>query len=336
MAELNRIVNEPVTADELLAAKAFISGQFGRSLENPQTIASFAVNTAKYNLPKDYYNNYLKYIDAVTVADVQASAKQFIKPGNAHIIVVGKAADIADKLKKFGDVKYFDMYGQPYTPSVSAALPAGLTAEKVIGTYIDAIGGTKNLQSVKSLKFVANADFQGNTLVLTSIVKVPKSLTTVSFGGMGVQKVVTDGKDVLMIGQGQKVPVDDKDKETYLASGSPAIELLYQSMGAKLTLKGIEKVDDKDAYVVEVNFPKGAKITDYFDPQTGLKVQSVSIQKGPQGEVAVPTKFSDYRDVKGIKIPYLISQSFGPMVLKFVVQSAEVNGTVDDSIFKMQ
>jgi zinc protease len=336
MSELNRIVSEPVTDRELAAAKAFISGQFGRSLENPQTIASFAVNTAKYNLPKDYYNNYLKYIDAVTVADVQASAKQFIKPGNAHIIVVGKGADVAEKLKKFGEVKYFDVYGQPYTPATSAAVPAGLTAEKVISKYLDAIGGTRNLQGVKSLKFTANADFQGQTLVLTSMVKVPKSLTSVSFGGMEVQKVVSDGKDVLMFAQGQKVPVDEKEKELYLAAGTPAIELLYPTLGAKLALKGIEQVDNTDAYVVEVVLPKGTKLTDYFDTQTGLKLQSVTIQKGPQGEVAVPTKFSDYRDVKGVKLPYVIAQSMGPMVLKFVVQSVEVNGTIDDAVFKMQ
>ena len=102
LSELKRMVNEPVLEKELMAAKAEISGAFGRSLESPQTIAGFALNTAKYNLPKDYYNNYLKYADAVTLADVQATAKKFIRPDNAHIVIVGKSADVADKLKAFG------------------------------------------------------------------------------------------------------------------------------------------------------------------------------------------------------------------------------------------
>jgi zinc protease len=336
MSELNRIVNEPVSEGELTAAKAFIAGQFGRSLENPQTIASFAVNTAKYNLPKDYYNNYLKSIDAVTAADVQAMAKQFIKPGNAHIIVVGKGSDVADKLKKFGEVKYFDIYGQPYTPSTSAAIPAGLTAEKVVSKYIDAIGGMKKLQDVKSMKIVANATIQGQTLTLTSIKKVPKSYEVISFGGMEYQKSVSDGKEVVMMTQGQKVPMEEKDKELQIASGTIFPELVYNSLGAKLQLKGIEKVDDKDAYVVEVIFPKGARVTDYFDTQTGLKLQTVALQKGPQGEMPVPTKYSDYRDVSGVQLPHVAAQSAGPMVIKFVVQSVEINGKIDEAVFKMQ
>ncbi|HZY82911.1 MAG TPA: pitrilysin family protein, partial [Cyclobacteriaceae bacterium] len=161
MSELNRIVKEPVGDVELSSAKAAIAGAFGRSLENPQTIASFAVNTAKYNLPKDYYANYLKSIDAVSVSDVQATAKQYILPGNAHIIVVGKGSDIADKLKKFGDIKYFDMYGQPYTPKASKPIPAGLTGDKVISKYLDAIGGLPKIQAAKTSKLVYKASIQG-------------------------------------------------------------------------------------------------------------------------------------------------------------------------------
>lgn len=58
--ELDRIVKEPVSAADLSLAKNSMTGNFGRSLESPQTIANFALNTYRYNLPKDYYNNYLK------------------------------------------------------------------------------------------------------------------------------------------------------------------------------------------------------------------------------------------------------------------------------------
>jgi zinc protease len=38
LSELKRIVNEPVTEKELIAAKAEISGAFGRSLESPKLL----------------------------------------------------------------------------------------------------------------------------------------------------------------------------------------------------------------------------------------------------------------------------------------------------------
>ena len=44
-------------------------------MERPETIANFAVNSAIQNLPKDFYTNYLKSIDNVTIADAQNAAK---------------------------------------------------------------------------------------------------------------------------------------------------------------------------------------------------------------------------------------------------------------------
>jgi predicted Zn-dependent peptidase len=150
VSELKRITTDLVTEKELQDAKASISGAFGRSLENPQTIAGFALNTAKYNLPKDYYNNYLKEVDGVTKADVLATAKKFIRPDNAYILVVGKGSDVADKLKKFGEVKYYDIEGNSSVPSKSAVLPADLTAEKGISNYIQAVGGETTIREIKS------------------------------------------------------------------------------------------------------------------------------------------------------------------------------------------
>src|SRR5690606_6639357 len=76
LRELRRIREEPVEEAELASAKAYISGSFGRSLENPATIANFAINTAKYNLPEDYYDNYVKNVAAVTPEDVQRSEER--------------------------------------------------------------------------------------------------------------------------------------------------------------------------------------------------------------------------------------------------------------------
>ena len=57
--ELKRIKDEPVSKAELDRAKASIIGSFVRSLENPQTVANFAINIARYDLPSDFYSNYI-------------------------------------------------------------------------------------------------------------------------------------------------------------------------------------------------------------------------------------------------------------------------------------
>ena len=336
LSELKRMLNEPVLGKELAAAKAEISGAFGRSLESPQTIAGFALNTAKYNLPKDYYNNYLKYVDAVTLADVQATAKKFIRPDNAHIVIVGKSADVADKLKKFGEVKHFDIYGESYVPTKASALPAGLTAEMVIANYIEAIGGAKKIQELKSVKMTMKAAFQGAELIMTNSKKSGKSLTEISVQGNVMQKIVSDGKDYAVIAMGQKTPVDAATKEKNLFEAYLVPETMIAAMNVKTTLKAVENLEGKDAYVVEYVFPAGEKITNYFDKETGLKVQTVEVAKTPQGEISVPTKLQDYKEVGGVKLAHSILVSQGPMVFKFQVSTAEANPTLDDSLFKVQ
>lgn len=338
MSELKRMANESVTEKELIAAKAEISGAFGRSLESPQTIASFALNTAKYKLPKDYYANYLKSVDAVTLADVQATSKKFIRPDNAHIIVVGKASDVADRLAKFGEVKYFDIYGVGYVPSKASALPADLTAEKVIAKYIDAIGGAKKIQELKSIKTTAKGTIQGMEVSMVSSKKSGgKYLMELSVAGMGtMQKIVSDGKDITQEARGQKIPLDAGLKEISLFDAYIVPELSLVAMNVKATLKSVESVEGVDAYVVDYVFPGGGKMSTYFDKESGLKIQTISYVKTPQGEVAVPIQFQDYKDVNGVKLPQTLLQSMGPMKLKFENSSAEANVALDDSLFKVQ
>jgi len=338
MNELNRIVNEPVSDNELMAAKASIAGAFGRSLESPQTIATFAVNTAKYNLPKDYYNNYLKSIDAVSVADVQATAKQYILPGKAHVIVVGKGSEIADKLKKFGTVKYFDIYGNEAAPAKAAKkLPEGLTADKVITSYIDAIGGLKKIQAAKSSKVVYKASFQGNEVLMITTKKDPfKMHLEIKVGPQAMQTIVSDGKNVSMTQMGMASPLSDKDKEAALYGAALIEETTIAVVGAKTTLVGIEELEGKDAYVVEIALPKGEKQTNYYDTQTGLKVQQVTVQEGPDGKVSTAIKFFDYKDYSGIKFPGSFTLPFGPITLKFEATEVVLNPKVDEAIFKVQ
>ncbi|MDR3286365.1 MAG: insulinase family protein [Prevotellaceae bacterium] len=111
--EMQRIVDSAVTEKDVAASKAFYSGDFGRSLQRPETVAAFAVAIEKYNLPADYFKNYLKGIENVTIESVQAAAKKYIQPKNAWIIVVGDEKYAAN-LKQYaadGKIEFYDMYG---------------------------------------------------------------------------------------------------------------------------------------------------------------------------------------------------------------------------------
>jgi hypothetical protein len=70
----------------------------------------------------------------------------------------------------------------------------------------------------------------------------------------------------------------------------------------------------------------------YLDPQTGLEAKVVS--DSPMGPAE--QQLSDYRDVEGMKIPFLI-RSFvgGAEQAKIQVEKVEINARFDDGIFRM-
>src|SRR5690554_6865761 len=109
--EMERLDDNTISEEELTEAKAYLTGSFGRSLENPSTIASFALNSEIQKLPKDYYKNYLKNLDAVSVAELDKLAPKYIKPNNSYLIVVGNASEFKDKLSQFGEVIHYTSDG---------------------------------------------------------------------------------------------------------------------------------------------------------------------------------------------------------------------------------
>ena len=68
--------------------------------------------------------------------------------------------------------------------------------------------------------------------------------------------------------------------------------------------------------------------------ESGLKVKSVNTVKTPDGkEVKVPTIYSDYKEVNGIKFPHSIGQKMGPMEVTFLVQEITINQDVSEEDF---
>ncbi|GAB3571222.1 hypothetical protein GCM10027578_29090 [Spirosoma luteolum] len=338
MNELKGISASRVTADELNRTRNALSGNFVFSLEDPQTVANFAINTARYNLAPDFYSNYLKYVAAVTDAEVESTAKKFVQPDHAYIVVVGKASEIAEKLKKYGDIEYYDANGNKVeAPTPAKAVPAGVTAEQVMDKYVTAIGGKDALSKVNDVTMQMSTEVQGTTMMMTRRQKAPNKFSmSMNAMGMEVFKQTSDGQKVSRTARGQSTMVEGKEARQALLTGAMFPELRMADMGVKSTLSGIEKVDGKDAYKVVHTSSDGISWSDFYDTQTGLKVQTVSTTKGPQGDVQSAVSYADYKDVNGIKYPMTISQNMGPMVLKLTVDKVEINKGLKDADFSVQ
>lgn len=337
--ELNKIRTDKVTDVELNTVKSVTTGSFARSLENPRTIANFALNIARYGLPKDYYATYLEKVSKVTPDEILEMAKKYITPDNAYILVVGNKDEVADKLKKFspdGVVNFYDFYGNKLVEKAPVAT-GGMTAQNVIDNYIKAIGGKTSIAKIKDISRNMESEVMGKVMSVEMYQKAPnKSSQVISMAGMTIMKMAFDGEKGKRMAQGQTKDLEGEELEALKSNASLFKELNYFTGKFKVEYKGIDDVDGVEAHKLEVISPEGKKTIEYFDKDSFLKIREVSTQgKGDQTTV-ITTDLMDYKDVDGVKLPNtIILNGMMPIPLKMVAKSVKVNSNIDDAVFKM-
>lgn len=335
LKEMNRLRTEPVKAEELEGFKNYMAGTFALGLEDPKTLARYAINEKMYNMPKDYYKNFLKNLDAVTAKDVMDVAKKYITPGVAHITVAGDKKQVAEKLKQFGPVTIYDRYGNVEKEEPAKALPANLSATDVVMKYVNLTGGESNWRQVKDLTMLMTTDMQGMTININSVRKAPnKVMVDVNAGGQTFQKTVFDGTKGYTVQMGQNKEME-ADKIAEMKAEDITGDLQYLSNGYSMKLMGIEKVESEDAYQIEVTTPTGKKMMEYYSVASGLKVKSEETESTPRGDMTQTTYYKDYKEAAlGLKFPYMIKRIAGPQALDMKVQKIEINADIKDEMFQ--
>ncbi len=322
--ELNRIRREAVSTEEINQSKNEMSGSFARSLESPGTIAGFALDVARYNLPKDYYQNYLKNLSAVDVTAVKTVAEKFVLPGNMHIVIVGNAKQIAKGLEKYGEVKYFDVYGNEKTAPSEKKVDAGVTAETIFKKSIEAQGGEQAMAAIKDVSMKGAASVMGQNLDFAMQYVLPSGyMQNLSMGGNSLAKQLTKNGTYAIVQQGMEQPLKDEDKEELDETAALFLETyMLKKGGYTFTVKGIEQVEGKDAYNVEIKSPKKREFNFFYDVASGLRVKEARTQESPEGKATVVILTSEYKTFNGVKLP--VKQIFDAGQFKINIDIADV------------
>ena len=114
MKELNAI-RDTVPTTELVKAKRYLQLGLPSDFETTQQIANQLIPVVLYNLPLNYYSDYVNNIEGVTQQDVQRVARQYINPGSLAIVIVGdrKSIETGIKAVNAGPISVRDFFGQP-------------------------------------------------------------------------------------------------------------------------------------------------------------------------------------------------------------------------------
>ena len=95
-AEIARLAETGISAEELSAAKQYLTGAFPLRLDSGNKVAGILVQMQFESLGIDYLDRRNGYMEAVTMADIVRVAKRLLNPERLRVVVVGDPEGLQD------------------------------------------------------------------------------------------------------------------------------------------------------------------------------------------------------------------------------------------------
>lgn len=104
-------IRQPIPAEELTRAKNYEALGFPAAFETTADMAGNLISLIIYGLPETFFNEFVPRILAVTSADAERVAKQYIQPDKFAVVVVGDLSKIEKGIRaaNFGPVRVLTM-----------------------------------------------------------------------------------------------------------------------------------------------------------------------------------------------------------------------------------
>jgi outer membrane lipoprotein-sorting protein len=227
-------------------------------------------------------------------------------------------------------------------PRVAETRPS---VDDVFNKYVQAVGGKGAVEKIQTR--VSEVSLQRPKLVNPS--GKPSTIQIFQKAPNKLLLVVT-GPDGSVVSQGYNGTAGWIKTPTAQREMSPAElaqikeqadlyrELTLKDQYSNLRVGNKQKVNDRDAYVVVgTNTSTNKRERLYFDAETGLLLRRVVSTQTVLGQDPVQTDYSDYRDVNGVKLPFMIEISAldsDHSNQKRTVSQVKQNVPVDDAKFE--
>tara|TARA_A100001234_G_scaffold206999_1_gene203905 strand:+ start:250 stop:2316 length:2067 start_codon:yes stop_codon:yes gene_type:complete len=333
--EIDRMKKEVVSDEELNRAKAKYVGSFVRAVEQPSTVAAYALEIETEGLPDDFYTTYLESVNNVTKEDIQRVAQKYFLVDQARIVVTGKASEVLDNLEKvqFNEsdisVSYYDKYGNVIDRPASFELPDGVSAQSILVDYIDAIGGQDAINAIRSLEVSYNANFMGNELEAISINTAEEQKQIVKMGGNVLATVIVNasGAKVEQMGNSMDLPPEMAADMQAVIGIIPELKMMENE---SITVSGIDEIDGQSAYALEMK-GQSTTTTTYYAVESGLKLKQTTVTEMMGQTQTQDSNYNDYKRFGSLLIPSSTSVPLGPQSVDATLGYVKINGEAVDT-----
>lgn len=220
--------------------------------------------------------------------------------------------------------------------TASEPLPS---VEQIVDKYVSAVGGAAPVAGIKTLVMKGTREAsQDRIWPLEITVKGPdKYLAVMTIPKQGEVKQSYSGADGWVMNP-NGLRAASAGELASLKRGAEVYDLIKVRLPLpKARVAGRDKIGDREVYVVESKPADGITENLYFETQTGLLLRKLKLTDTVLLPIPEQTDFEDYRDVGGVKVPFVIRISsidtFNSSTRKFT--EIKPNVPLDDAIFRM-
>jgi photosynthetic reaction center cytochrome c subunit len=225
---------------------------------------------------------------------------------------------------------------EPSTNSTTGATGSLPDVDDIFAKYIEAIGGTKAIQASKTR--LEKGTVEGPHVVhgtMETFRLAPNKAFAVLHTASGDTMEGVNGAS----GWGRR-PNGELTEEAgdELARSKQWAEFfpgeMFKQDYARFQVRGSERIEGHESFVVMAWWPGGAADQIYFDAQSGLLLRITHQIESPLGSLPLETDYSDYRDVSGLKIPFLVRVTRIDGTTTYTWQQMDANVPVAESRFE--
>jgi hypothetical protein len=228
--------------------------------------------------------------------------------------------------------------------AIAISIAHAQTADDILKKYFENTGGLEKLKKLKSITIEGKVPTPQGEFPLVVYSKAPnKRKVVVNVQGKELVQVAYDGTTAWSFnpftGATDPIKLDEEQTKEVSSQEFQDSFIDYAKKGHVVTLEGTEEIDGVKCYKIKLEKNKTNDKDDvteihYFDSQKYIPVMRVDFARsGPMKGSEVKSYMSDYREVDGIKVPFLIDQRVGGNSVSKVIISKLSFENIEDSVF---
>jgi hypothetical protein len=218
---------------------------------------------------------------------------------------------------------------------VAADTPSG---ESLLQRYIDRSGGAAAYAKAKNMAMSGTVEMPAQNIsgTVSILEEGEKSYTAMEFVGIGKIEEGYDGVNAWQNSalQGPRV-LDGEEKVSAKRAATLSLITSWRDVYKDAHTVGLESIDGKPAWKVEMTAREGKPETFYFDRDSGLLVRISAVFTTAMGDISTESSMSDFRLVDGILTPFTMTEKAMSQNIVMKFKSIAYNADIPKGRFEV-